>query len=107
MEGVRSESAGAVDTGQRLRASDGGFWCILALRMRDFWDWVDKRDIDKQAVCVVILIGTWRITEWLFAFVEAHMDKSGVELAAVVAAITVPWMALQAAVVSFYFRARQ
>lgn len=88
------------------RRSDGGPLCWLALRLSDFWNWVDDRDIDKQVVSIAILYGTYRITEWLFQFVEAHMDKSGLELAAVVAAITVPWSALQAAVVAFYFRAR-
>ncbi len=89
------------------RATDKSWLCWVALRFSQFWDWVDQRDIDKQIVSVAILYGTYRITEWLFHFVEAHMDKSGLELAAVVAAITVPWSALQAAVVAFYFKARQ
>jgi hypothetical protein len=89
------------------RQTDHGWLCWIAARLADFWDFIDKRDIDKHAVSVMILLGTWRITEWLFQFVESHMDKSGVELAAVVAAITVPWTALQAAAISFYFKARQ
>ena len=96
----------ADDTGQRERATDRGPIARFMLQLSLFWDWVDERDIDKQLVSIAVLIGTYRITTWLFQFVEHHMDKSGVELAAVVAAITVPWCTLQAAVVAFYFKAR-
>jgi hypothetical protein len=32
--------------------------------LRRFWDFIDDRDIDKHAVSVVILAGTWKVTEW-------------------------------------------
>lgn len=88
------------------RRSDRGWLCWVALRLTDFWDWVDKRDLDKHAVSIAILIGTAKVTSWAFHFSEAHMDKSGAELALVIAAVTAPYMALQAAALAFYFRAR-
>lgn len=70
------------------------------------WDWIDKRQIDKHALSVAIFYGTIRLTEWAMAFAEGHPAKPGVELAAIIAAVTAPYMALQAAAVKFYFDAR-
>jgi len=41
-----------------------------------------------------------------FASLVFTTEKSGVEIAAVVAAVTAPYMALQAAAIHFYFRSR-
>ena len=96
---------------KQRRASDmQGFaritcWC--ALRASETWDWIDKRNIDKHAVSLAILYGTVRITAWAMAFAEMHGEKSGVEAAAIIAAVAAPYMALQAAAIAFYFRARQ
>ena len=88
------------------RRTDGGPLCWIALRLTELWDWIDKRDLDKHALSVGIFYGTIRVTSWAFTFAEAHMDKSGSELALVIAAVTAPYMALQAAALAFYFRAR-
>lgn len=90
----------------RRRAADRGWLCWVALRLTDLWDWIDNRDLDKHAVSITILIGTANVTSWAFQFAETHMDKSGAELALVIAAVTAPYMALQAAAISFYFKAR-
>ena len=91
---------------EQRRADDRGWMCTLALRCSQAWDWIDARDIDKHAVALSILYGTVRVLRWSFMFAEAHMDKSGVELAAVIGAVTAPYMALQAAAIAFYFKAR-
>jgi hypothetical protein len=70
------------------------------------WDFIDKRDIDKHAVCWAVLYGTIIETQWAFAYASAHADRPGLEVAAVIAAVTAPYMALQAAVIKFYFKAR-
>lgn len=75
--------------------------------MSELWDWVDARDIDKHAVSVAIMIGTYKLTDWAMSYAATHPDKSGIELAAVIAAVTGPYMALQAAAVAFYFNARR
>jgi len=90
----------------KRRAADRGWLCWVALRLTDLWDWIDNRDLDKHAVSICILIGTVKVTAWACIFAEAHMDKSGAELAAVIAAVIAPYMALQAAAISFYFKAR-
>ena len=78
------------------------------MRASQAWDWVDKRDIDKHVVSIVVLYGTWYVTTWAMTFAAAALtaNKSGVEAAALVAAVTAPYMALQAAVIAFYFKAR-
>ena len=83
----------------RQRSEDQGF-------VTRWWDWVDKRDIDKHAVSLAILYGTVRVTHWAMGYASAETDKSGLEVAAVIAAVSAPYMALQAAALSFYFRAR-
>jgi|SRR3990167_845403 len=72
------------------------------------WDFIDARDIDKHVVSLVILWGTWKLTAWgmEFASLVFTTEKSGLEIAAVVAAVTAPYMALQAAAIHFYFRSR-
>lgn len=91
---------------QRQRVTDRGFLCMLALRAGQFWDFIDGRQIDKHAVSVAILYGTILVTKWAMHYAEAHADKAGLEVAAVMAAILAPYMALQAAAISFYFKAR-
>lgn len=90
----------------RNRRTDGGWLCWVALRAAQFWDFIDKRDIDKHTVSIIILIGTIKVTQWAMDFASAHTDKSGIEVAAIIAAVLVPYNALQAAAISFYFKSR-
>lgn len=83
----------------RRRSEDDG-WITRC------WDWIDQRQIDKHVVTLAILYGTVDITRWAMRYAEVHADKAGLEVAAVMAAIGAPYMALQAAAISFYFRAR-
>lgn len=84
---------------------DGGFWCRVALRCSQFWDWVDTRQIDAMLVSLAILYGTVKILEWSFNF-ASHADRPGLEVAAIIAAVTGPYSALQAAAIKFFFEAR-
>lgn len=83
------------------RRTDGWFGWLTNL-----WDFIDKRDIDKHIVSLVIIAGTWRITEWAMHFAQAHPEKSGTEVAAIIASVMVPYSALQAAALKFYFEVR-
>jgi hypothetical protein len=74
--------------------------------LSNLWDWIDERDIDKHTLSVGIFYGTIKLSAWAMAFAELHSDKSGIEVAAIIAAVTAPYMALQAAAISFYFKAR-
>ena len=76
------------------------------MTLEQFWDWIDKRDIDKHVVSLAVLYGTKIMTSWAMAFAAAHADKSGLELGAVIAAVTGPYMGLQAAAIKFYFDSR-
>lgn len=83
----------------RRRNEDSGW-------LTRWWDWIDKRDIDKHGVSIAILWGTVKVTEWAMKYASIETDKSGIEVAAVIAAVAAPYMALQAAAISFYFKAR-
>jgi hypothetical protein len=75
-------------------------------RFSAFFDWVDDRDADKHFFSLVILSGTIFITQWAMGFAE-RAERPGLEVAAIIAAVLTPYSALQAAALSFYFRARQ
>ena len=83
----------------RRRGSDRG-WITRA------WDWIDERDVDKHAVSWAILYGTVVVTRWAQHYAEVSAGKNGVEVAAVIAAVLVPYMALQGAAIKWYFEAR-
>jgi hypothetical protein len=104
------------------RAGDKGFWCVVARRFSDLWDFIDDRDIDKHATAAVVIAfflwGTARITEWGLRFADAWMDAAkaghaiaGAEVGIVCAAVLGPWSLLTGAVlslvISFYFKARR
>lgn len=84
----------------RRRSEDTGW-------ITRWWDWIDARDIDKHVVSVAILFGTVKVTHWAMAYASAESDKSGAEVAMVIAAVVAPYMALQAAAIQQYFKARQ
>jgi hypothetical protein len=71
-----------------------------------FWNWVDARDIDKHFVSLLILIGTVDLTRWAQHFAE-NGNRPGLEIAAIIAAVFAPYMALQAAAIAWYFASRK
>jgi hypothetical protein len=85
---------------------DGGWLCWVALRLADLWDFIDKREIDKHAISATVLWFSFRITEWAMQFVSTHPEKSGVEAAAVIAAVLLPWSGVQAGAIAWVFKAR-
>jgi hypothetical protein len=56
----------------------------------------------SRAVLIVTIVMTWRITLWAFEFAHAMAGHNGMETAAVIAAITVPFTALQGFAFSTY-----
>lgn len=90
---------------QQRRSDDRGWLCVVAMRCSQLWDFVDKRDIDKHAVSLAVLFGTVQITAWSMQY-ATKADRPGLEVAAIIAAVSAPYMALQAAAIAFYFKAR-
>lgn len=91
---------------QRRRADDGGWACWLAKRLSETWDFVDRRDIDKHVTAWAVFGMTFYLGDWVLDYVFAHPDKPGLEVAAIVTAIMLPWTPVQAAVIKWYFEAR-
>ncbi len=71
-----------------------------------WWDWIDSRQIDKHALSMGVFYGTIKLTEWAMAFASAHADRPGMDIATIIAAVTAPYMALQAAAIKCSFEAR-
>lgn len=76
------------------------------MTLERFWEWFDKRDIDKHIVSVIVLYGTKVLTSWAMVFAAANPEKPGLEIAAIIGAVTGPYMVLQAACIKFYFESR-
>jgi hypothetical protein len=89
----------------RRRATDGGWLCWVAARASQAWDWVDRRQIDAHVVSIVVLLGSIRITSWAMQFAEEG-NRPGIEVAAIIGAVMIPWSALQAAAIKFTFETR-
>lgn len=90
---------------QSRRASDRGFMCWLAMRASQFWDFIDKRDIEKHAMAWTIVVATIKLGLWTLTFATTSA-KTGTDIAAIIAAIWLPWSGVQAIVVKWYFDAR-
>jgi hypothetical protein len=79
-----------------MRRSDEGY-------VARFWHFFDERQIDKHLLSIGIFSGTVKVMEWAMTYAAAHADKSGLEVGAIIAAVTAPYSALQAAAIRFYF----
>lgn len=103
------------------RATDAGLVARTVFVGSKFWDFVDERDIDKHLtaiiICVFFLWAAVDITRWGYAFATNWLEAakagkaiSGMEVAAVIAAILGPWGIIASAVIpttiNFYFKAR-
>ena len=75
-----------------------------ATKASQTWDWIDKRQIVERFVALCILYGTIEIVTWSMTYAEIHAEKSGIEAAAIIAAVAAPYMALQAAAIGFMFK---
>ncbi|HEY6019806.1 MAG TPA: hypothetical protein VIY48_07845 [Candidatus Paceibacterota bacterium] len=72
-----------------------------------FWDWIDGRAVIRRIVLFVVLWMTWRVTVWSFEFAhDAMIAGRGMEVAAMLAAVTMPFAALQAFVFKWYSDSR-
>jgi len=71
-----------------------------------FWLVCDERDVDKHLMSWLVFAATGWIIRWATIFVDHHPDKPGLEVAAIIAAVMVPWTPVQAAVIAWYFQAR-
>ena len=78
---------------------------MIATRFGQFWDFVDKRQIDAHILSLAIFYGTIRMAEWSMEFAWTS-TRPGMEVGVIIASITAPWSALQAAAIKFFFDAR-
>lgn len=84
---------------------DAPFLCRVARVGSHWWDWFDRRKIFERIISVAILYGTIKITAWAMNFAE-HGDRPGIEVAAIIAAVVAPYMALQGAAIAFLLKAK-
>lgn len=79
--------------------------CRIAQYMSLFWDFVDKRDIEKHAMAWAIVLATIKFGFWTMDFAR-YSERPGMDIAAIIGAIWLPWSGVQAMVVRWYFTAR-
>jgi hypothetical protein len=88
------------------RSGDQGFWCRAAKRASDFWEFIDKRQIDVHLMAWSAFSMTGYVVYWSMEFVWAHPDKPGLEVGAIVGALMLPITPVMAKIVDLYFKAR-
>jgi hypothetical protein len=72
-----------------------------------FWDWVDSRSVVRRLVLFITLWMTWLAFQWAADFALVVIDKSGIEAAAIIAAVTAPISVLQGYVFKVYAEGRK
>jgi hypothetical protein len=75
--------------------------------MVKFWDWIDRRAIIRRVVLFVTLWMTWRAFNWAGEYASSVNNLSGMDIAAIIAAVTAPITYLQAAVFKIYSEGRK
>lgn len=92
-----------VDRAHIDRAGDRGFWCAVARRFSDVWDFLDRRDIFEHALTIWTLYMVERYTVWCMHFAESHPDMDGLKMAAILGAVGLALMAFATPVAKFWF----
>lgn len=80
--------------------------CWTARRLSEFWDFIDQRQIDVHLVCWAFLALTGYVVFWAMEYVWLHPDKPGLEVAAIVGAVTLPLTWIMPKIIEQYFKAR-
>lgn len=88
------------------RATDRGALCRVARICSLGWDWFEKRQIFERAISVAILYGTISIVHWAMDFAVSHGERSGVDAAAIIAAVGAPYLALQSVAAAFLLKGK-
>lgn len=86
-----------------------GWWSVINAFWGGLWVWLHNGFIIRRGALVFSGYLTLRIVEWTGAFIEkAHATQmSGVEIAAIIAAIGTPVGLFQGAIFKFYGEGRK
>ena len=92
-------------TEERLqRATDHGFWCTLAIRFGDFWDFVQARHVDKQVLIYMVFGMALYSVYWSMEYVWQHPEQPGADVALKLGAITLPLTWIIPKITEAYFK---
>lgn len=69
------------------------------------WDWIDSRRVVRRVVLFITLWMTWQAFTWAGVFAMTT-DKPGIDVAAIIAAVTAPISILQGYVFQVYAKGR-
>ncbi len=83
---------------------NAGSWAVEFFG--SFWDFVDTRGVVRRIVLACAIWMTWKVSEWGMAFADAT-NLSGVDAAAVVAAVTAPITLFAGAAFKNYIESRR
>jgi hypothetical protein len=98
-----TEDAKPIEEPHDRRPGDHGFWCVVARRATDVWDFLENRDIFEHLLTVWTLYMVERYTVWCMHFAEAHPDMDGLKMAAILGAVGLALMAFATPVAKFWF----
>lgn len=75
---------------------------IVKKSSNTFWTWVDTRYISRRVVLGITIWITIHSYMWAAHFASTCMDKSGMEIAAIIAAVLTPISTLQGFIFKSY-----
>jgi len=70
-----------------------------------FWAWVDERAIVRRISLVAAIAMTWHASQWAMSFAEMS-ERPGMDVAAIIAAVTAPAMAFGGYIFKWYVEGR-
>lgn len=78
---------------------------VVLATMTAFWDWFDSRRIEQHLVAFFTLAISYMALKWSMHYADVNEARSGTDIAAIIAAISVPVATFQGAVIKWYFEA--
>jgi hypothetical protein len=78
---------------------------VILATMTAFWDWFDKRDVEKHIVAMATLLVSYQVLKWAMHFADVNEARNGTDIGLIIGSITATVAAFQTAVIKWYFDA--
>lgn len=78
----------------------------ISRTLTELWDFVDRRGVIRRAVLAAAIWMTWRASAWAMIYAETSA-RPGIDIAAIVAAVTAPVTLFAGSVFAAYIKSRE
>lgn len=73
--------------------------------MKRFWDFIDERGITRRMTLAIAIWMTWQASQWAMWWATGN-ERNGMEMAAIIAAVTAPITLFNGYVFKAYIESR-